>query len=98
MSIKLETDKYAELRPCYVRIAGKIDKPGFFHCWGMNNGTVGLVEDEQGKIHTVAPWRIRFLDDPGWGEYAWEHLDSDVPPMYDDVDDIALALSEQFTK
>lgn len=46
-------------------------KKGIFHCWGSeieedehNIGTlsIGIIEDEEGQIHTPIPSFIKFLD------------------------------------
>ncbi len=46
-------------------------KNGIFHCWGLEteegeneivNFTIGIVEDEDGQIHTPLPDFIKFLD------------------------------------
>ena len=53
----------SKLRPCYVRVRlSKIE-----HCWSPNGtylteGTVGIVELEDGQVITVTPTCLRFAD------------------------------------
>ena len=58
-------------RPCEFTDSNKNKLKGLFHQWGseafetsenMVQHTVGLVEDENGKIHGVDPGRIKFTD------------------------------------
>lgn len=75
-----------DYRPCYVLLKNGTKKKSMFHEWTWNNGCIGLIEDVNGRMHLVPPWRIQFMDDAGFDMYAWE---DDVPDMsYEDSDDV----------
>lgn len=65
----------SKLRPCYVQVRlSKIEK-ALFHCWSPNGaylaeGTVGIVELEDGQVITVMPKHLRFADN-AFSEYTW---------------------------
>ena len=82
-------NRLIDYRPCYVRMGNGEWKKGMFHGWGINNGTVGIVEDTKGRVRYVYPGRIRFADDPGFDEWAWDDEEErdPIPKMYDDDDD-----------
>ena len=62
-----------QTRPCAVMcldfgeegmVVGHKEEPYVWHDWIVEDGhTKALVEDENGKITSVSPYDIRFLDD-----------------------------------
>lgn len=59
------------LRLCLIPWYHRKTRKGLFHCWGTgNNGTIGIVELEDGHIVTCSPSDIQFLD-TYFDEYAW---------------------------
>jgi hypothetical protein len=66
----------SKLRPCYIYFRKDKTKKALFHCWSpngtkMNEGTVGIVELENGEVATVVPECLRFADSM-FDEYTWE--------------------------
>ena len=58
------------LRPCLVN-----GEKMLFHMWGIGrNGTEGIVEDANGSIMAVFPYKIRFTDEI-FKEYVHEEGD-----------------------
>lgn len=55
MGIKIET----ELRPCLVDTDGK-ERKALFHIFCDDGAAV--IEFEDGKCSTVAPWAVKFID------------------------------------
>lgn len=59
------------LRPCLVN-----GEKMLFHMWGIGrNETIGIVEDANGSIMAVFPYKIRFTDEI-FKEYMHEKGDS----------------------
>lgn len=71
----IQIEMSSKLRPCYVKVClSKIEK-ALFHCWCPNRthlteGTVGIVELEDGQVITVTPKCLRFADNT-FSEYTW---------------------------
>ena len=66
--------KQNEYRP--VTFCGPTGKweTGLFHEWGYNNMSVGIIEGEDGRVHTIFPWKIRFLDSQyEFDKFEWGH-------------------------
>ena len=65
-----------KLRPCYIQVRLCKTEKALFHCWSlngtrMNEGTVGIVELEDGKVLEIKPCYIEFVDNP-FLDYAWD--------------------------
>ena len=73
-----------EKRPCYIDDrkalfhgwsdrAEAIDESPLVggHPAGIIKWTVGIVEYEDGTVQEIAPTKIRFADDGGFSEIAW---------------------------
>lgn len=86
MNKNLLTISTSEYRPCLVEIEGNYNK-AFFHKWdeqatiascGPVKRTKGIVELEDGSILNVLPSQIRFIDDPGFDEHAFDEALKDA--------------------
>lgn len=86
MNKNVLTMSTSEYRPCLVEIEGNYNK-AFFHRWdeqatigicGPIKRTKGIVELEDGSILNVLPTQIRFIDDPGFDEYAFDEVLDEV--------------------
>lgn len=65
----------SKLRPCYIYFGKYKTKKALFHCWSLNGtkvheGTVGIVELENGEVATVVPEYLRFADHI-FNDYTW---------------------------
>ena len=62
-----------EIRPCYVRSMRNNKVKALFHLWDhtLNSGTRAIVELENGRVTTVLPECVQFLDNK-FKDYVWE--------------------------
>lgn len=72
----IQIEMSSKLRPCYVQVRlSKIEK-ALFHCWSPNGthlteGTVGIVELEDGCVIEAKPVSIKFIDNI-FQDYCWD--------------------------
>lgn len=70
--MKVIVSGQSEMRPCWVKDGG-FERKALFHCWehrqdlisasiGTVSRTLGIVEYEDGTVHEVYPYYIRFID------------------------------------
>lgn len=81
------------MRKVKYRTEGQGEKSGYFHKWGTTSQSderggacsvsIGLVQDESGRMHVVAPHNITFVDNDGARKVVYEGWveSSDGPSM-----------------
>lgn len=70
--VKVNTKKWIKPEGCNAGKWIDFEFEGMFHCWGneaveagesgFGNFTIGIVEDQDGQIHTINPNHIKFIN------------------------------------